>query len=54
MKLVRKGLLGELQSHLYVALDQNYISQDDFDEVYKQSKLTGNLINGFIVYLKKR
>ena len=44
----------ELQSHLYVALDQNYISQDDFDEVYKQSKLTGNLVNGFIIYLKKR
>jgi len=43
----------ELQSHLYVALDQNYISTEKFDEIYDKSKDAGNLINGFIAYLKK-
>jgi len=44
----------ELQSHLYVALDQGYIDKAEFENLYGQSKLTGNLINGFIAYLKKR
>ena len=42
----------EVQSHLYVALDQHYISEDDFNESYSQAKKTKGLINGFIAYLK--
>jgi len=34
----------EVQSHLYVALDERYISE--------QAKKTKSLINGFIAYLK--
>ncbi len=44
----------ELQSHLYVAFDQKYISEEDFKEAYDQAKKTKSLINGFIAYLKGR
>lgn len=42
----------ELQSHLYVSLDQKYIIQKEFKLFYTHSKKVGNLINGFIRYLK--
>jgi len=46
------GSASEVQSHLYVALDQKYISEADFHETYNQAKKTKALINGFITYLK--
>ena len=46
------GSASEVQSHLYVALDQKYISEADFYETYNQAKKTKALINGFITYLK--
>jgi four helix bundle protein len=46
------GSASEVQSHLYVALDQEYVSEDDFQETYSQARKTKSLINGFIVYLK--
>jgi len=42
----------EVQSHLYVALDQKYIASEEFQETYNQVKKTKSLINGFISYLK--
>jgi four helix bundle protein len=42
----------EVQSHLYVALDQMYISEEMFRETYEQVRKTKSLINGFIAYLK--
>ncbi len=42
----------EVQSHLYVALDQNYINQDTFNDLYEKSMNTAKLINGFITYLR--
>ncbi len=42
----------ETQSHLYVALDRNYITQGEFDKIYAQAKKVGKLVNGFIRYLK--
>lgn len=44
----------ETQSHLYILLDQNYISEEKFNELYQQSILVGNLINGFVRYLKQK
>jgi hypothetical protein len=35
-----------------VALDQEYISGEDFAGAYNQAKKTKSLINGFIAYLK--
>lgn len=41
----------EVQSQLYVALDQAYISQGEFDSIYKQAALTHAKVGGFIRYL---
>ena len=46
------GSASEVQSHLYVALDQNYITGEVFEETYKQAQKTKSLVNGFIKYLK--
>ena len=43
----------EVQSELYVALDQNYISHNEFDDVYEQARKTRAAIRGFINYLKE-
>ncbi|MBI4330413.1 MAG: four helix bundle protein [Chloroflexi bacterium] len=48
---VAKGSAAELQSQLYVALDQAYISQQQFDELYARSDEVARLISGFIQYL---
>ena len=42
----------EVQSHLYVALDQGYIDEEQFDALYHQALRVKKLINGFIRYLK--
>jgi len=41
----------EVQSHLYIALDQGYIGQKDFDEIYNQANKTAMIISGLIRYL---
>jgi four helix bundle protein len=42
----------EVRSHLYVALDQQYISQKQFDEIYDQADKTGRMISNLIKYLR--
>jgi four helix bundle protein len=41
----------EVQSQLCVALDQAYISQREFESIYKQAALTHAKVGGFIRYL---
>ena len=43
----------ELQSHMYVAMDQNYITKETFDNIYQQAGKTGKMISGLITYLKE-
>ena len=42
----------EVQSHLYVAIDQKYISQESFDEIYAEADKTSKIISGLINYLR--
>jgi len=42
----------EVQSELYVALDEEYISPEEFTEVYARAGRTRAAIRGFINYLK--
>ena len=42
----------EVQSHLYVALDQGYVSEACFKELHDRARKVKGLINGFIAYLK--
>jgi len=48
---IAKGSAAEVQSQLYVALDQSYINQEKFDELYSKSDEVARLISGFIRYL---
>lgn len=43
----------EVQSELYVALDQSYINQKTFDIIYEQARLTRVKIGAFVSYLRK-
>lgn len=47
-----KGSCGEVRSHLYVALDQKYVSQQVFADLYSKADEVGRLIGGFMTYLK--
>jgi four helix bundle protein len=44
----------EVQSHLYIAFDQRYIDQKQFDEIYDQANKTAKIISGLIKYLRTR
>jgi len=43
----------EVQSELYVALDEKYISAIEFNDTYEQAARTRAAIYGFINYLRK-
>jgi len=45
------GSVSEVQSHLYVALDLEYIKKNEFTECYKGASDTAKLVLGFIKYL---
>jgi four helix bundle protein len=42
------GSSREVQSHIYVALDQDYITQEEFDQAYKQAEIVAQLVSGSI------
>lgn len=50
---VSKGSIGEVKSQLFVALDQGYINNASFDQLYSSATQTGKLIAGLMNYLKK-
>ena len=37
---------------MYVALDQHYVTDEIFDEIYKQADKTAKMISGLITYLR--
>ncbi len=49
---ISKSSAAEVQSHLYVALDQAYITQDIFNQIYNKAEDVQKLDSGFIKYLK--
>jgi four helix bundle protein len=49
---IAKSSAAEVQSELYVALDQNYITEETFEEIYKLAEDVSKLTFGFIKYLK--
>ena len=51
---ISKSSAAEVQSELYVALDQIYIAQEDFDKIYNQAEFVSKLDSGFIKYLQSQ
>ena len=50
---IAKSSAAEVQSHLYVALDQGYLSETDFTIIYQQAEQVSKIASGLIKYLKK-
>ncbi len=44
----------EVQSHLYVAVDQKYVSKEVFNSLYEQADKTSRIISGLIKYLRTK
>lgn len=51
---IAKSSAAEVQSHLYVALDQGYIDQKEFEDIYMQAEKVSKIISGFIKYLSSQ
>lgn len=51
---IARGSLFELQFHLELVEEFDYISNDDFDKITKRVKNLGVKLNNYITYLKKR
>jgi four helix bundle protein len=48
------GSCKEVQSELYVALDQAYIAEDEFHEAYGQAERVARLVTGSIANLERQ
>ena len=48
---IAKGSSGEVRSQLYVALDQNYISESEFKLIYSKAEQNSRVISGLMKYL---
>lgn len=53
LKMSRRSC-SEVQSELYLALDREYIAQEQFTAAYTLSGETKQVINGLIAYLRKK
>ena len=51
---ISKSSAAEVQSILYVAMDQEYISQEVFQGVYNRAELVSKLDSGLIKYLSSK
>ena len=47
-----KASAGEVRAQLYIALDQKYITQEEFDSAYALAEQTSRQLYGFIRYLE--
>ena len=48
------GSCKEVQSHLYVALDQGHVGQAEFDETYREAELVAQLVSGAVENLGRQ
>jgi four helix bundle protein len=47
-----KGSIGEVKDQLYCALDESYISREQFDAAYRMAENASRLVGGFMTYLR--
>jgi four helix bundle protein len=49
---IAHGSLAEIQSALYIALDQKYIDDGSCRQIYEQCDEVSRMLSGFITYLR--
>jgi four helix bundle protein len=49
---ISKGSAGEIRSQFYRSLDQKFISDEEFQELYNMAEEIGKMIDGLISYLR--
>ncbi|HEU4496901.1 MAG TPA: four helix bundle protein [Flavobacterium sp.] len=50
---ISRGSLYELETQCYLALDQNYVNETQFNSLFELIQSCKRLLNGFINYYKK-
>lgn len=50
---ISRGSINEVLDHLYAALDEKYISEKEFQQLYSQGREVEKVLNGYIRYLAK-
>lgn len=50
---ISRGSLYELETQCFIALDQQYITKKQFEDIYKSIQISKRLLNGFINYYRK-
>jgi len=50
---ISRGSLYELETQCFIALDQQYITKDQFKNVFNNIQVCKRLLNGFINYYRK-
>ena len=51
---IARGSVNEVLDQLHVALDESYITKEEFDELYKEGRELEKAINGYISFLKQQ
>lgn len=51
---ISKSSAAEVQSHLYVALDQGYVTKGVFNSIYSQAETVSKMDSGLIKYLNSQ
>ena len=49
-----RASVAETVSHCYVAIDQNYIDENEMEQINKQANVVWKKVNNFIAYLNKK
>ena len=50
---IAKGSIAEIQSQLYIALDLDYITKDQFDNMYVLCDQIASMLHGLMIYLSR-
>lgn len=50
---ISRGSLYEVETQCFVAMDQNYITKESFENIFSSIQICKRLLNGFINYYRK-
>ncbi len=50
---ISRGSLYEVETQCFIALDQNYLDKQKFEQIFSNIQICKRLLNGFINYYRK-